>query len=486
MHWFLPWYPVLGDGAFSGQFPMKPQLFPALPILMVDDEQEFLETARLILRSEGITNVEIESDSRQALGHLAAKPFGIVAVDLTMPHVSGQDLLDAVGREYPDIVTLVISGINDVATAVDCMKKGAFDYLLKPMDRDKLVTCIKRAIAYREQRAVTAALKRQVLATDLRQPAAFNAIITASGAMFRIFQYAETIGPTDLPVLITGETGTGKELLARALHEVSGRTGKFVPVNVAGVDDNVFTDTLFGHRRGAFTGADQDRPGLIETATGGTLSLDEIGDLRPESQVKLLRLLQEGSYYPLGADTPKVSRARVVVSTNVDLENAIAGGKFRKDLYYRLEAHQIVIPPLRQRLGDLSLLVDHFSREAAGKFGKNPPKAPTELFRLLANHDFSGNIRELQGMVSDAVSQHADGPLPLEPFQKRIQRQRGKVAGATEAPAIRFTGELPTLEEAEDLLIAEALRRTDGNKTQAAKMLGLNRQTLINRASRSE
>ncbi|MDZ7767137.1 MAG: sigma 54-interacting transcriptional regulator [Melioribacteraceae bacterium] len=221
----------------------------------------------------------------------------------------------------------------------------------------------------------------------------------------------EAIAKTNLPVLITGETGTGKELIANAIHKVSGRKGELVPVNVAGVDDNLFSDTLFGHKKGAFTGAEIERKGLIERAEDGTLFLDEIGDLNIESQVKLLRLLQEGQFYPLGSDIAKLSNARIIVATNRSIKSLQSSNTFREDLYYRLRSHHINIPPLRERKKDIPYLIDFFLIRAAKELGKTKPRPPKELYTLLSNYHFPGNIRELEGIIYDAVSLHKSGIL---------------------------------------------------------------------------
>ncbi len=235
------------------------------------------------------------------------------------------------------------------------------------------------------------------------------------------FKYIESIAVTSQPVLITGKTGVGKELIARTIHRLSGRKGTLAAVNVTGLDDTTFSDTLFDHKRGAFTGADRVRAGLIEKAANGTLFLDETGDLHPTSQVKLLRLLQEREYYPLGADVPRPSNARIVVATNRDLLALQASGTFRADLYYRLLLHRINVPPLRERRDDIPLLVEFFLQRAADELGKTKPTPPPELFILLALYDFPGNIRELQTMIFDAVSRHESWKLSLTGFKEIIR-----------------------------------------------------------------
>ena len=311
--------------------------------------------------------------------------------------------------------------------------------------------------------------------------------------MRSIFQYVEAIAKTILPVLITGETGVGKELIALAIHRLSRRKGEFVPVNVAGVDDNLFSDTLFGHKKGAFTGADRDRKGMIEQASGGTLFLDEIGDLSIQSQVKLLRLLQEGKYYPVGSDVAKLTDARILVATNKDIESMQEAGEFRKDLFYRLQAHHIHVPPLRERKEDISLLVGHFLEKASNELGRKKPTPPQGLFTLLLTYHFPGNIRELEGMVFDALSRHKSGVLSMKSFSDKVapkhpspQESAQEVLVQAERMGVSFAEQLPTLKETEEMLIAEALRRSNGNQTIAAQMLGLTRRALNNRLSRAQ
>jgi DNA-binding NtrC family response regulator len=305
--------------------------------------------------------------------------------------------------------------------------------------------------------------------------------------MRSIFQYIESISVSPQPILITGETGVGKELVASAIHKLSQRRGAFVPVNVAGLDDNIFADTLFGHRKGAFTGADQARSGLVEQASGGTLFLDEIGDLSPGSQVKLLRLLQDGEYFPLGSDVGKRSDARVVVATNQDIQALQESGKFRKDLYYRLCAHHVSIPPLRERLEDLPILLDHFLEKASETLGKKRPTPPRELLTLLSTYPFPGNIRELQSVILDAVSSHKSGKLSMETFKSYLRQKQpafnlhSKHLSQGERPMVSFFEQLPTLKQTEKLLISEAMKRARHNQAVAAQLLGITRQALNKR-----
>jgi transcriptional regulator with PAS, ATPase and Fis domain len=265
-----------------------------------------------------------------------------------------------------------------------------------------------------------------------------------------------------------------------------------VAVNAAGLDDTVFSDTLFGHVKGAYTGADTPRGGLIEQADGGTLFLDEIGDLTPASQVKLLRLLQEGEYFPLGSDVPRSAKARIVAATNHRLSALLSQGRFRKDLSYRLQTHRIYIPPLRERLDDIPQLLDHFLANAASRLNKPTPSVPRELEALLSNHAYPGNVRELESMVFDAVSRHRSGVLSLDTFKLHISRGQSSPGAlrlrrpATADPPITFSHNLPTIKHATRILIEEAMRRTGGNQSRAAKILGISQQALSKRLKKKQ
>ncbi len=464
---------------------MSSAAFPCEPVLIVDDDEDMQRSYGYVLRGSGIDNMAHCSDSREVEDMLAAKSFGMVLLDLNMPYISGRELLPIITNRYPDTPVIVVTGVDHVETAVTCMKNGAFDYLVKPVNEDDLLAAIRRAVTISETRRENQLLKERLLSTELTNPEAFEAIITCNKAMHAIFQYMEAVAGSQQPILITGETGVGKELIANAVHKLSGRTGQFVAVNIAGLDDNIFSDTLFGHLRGAFTGATETRQGLIETAADGTLFLDEIGELALTSQVKLLRLLQEREYLPLGADTPYYTTARVVVATNRTLTNLRDSADFRDDLYYRLRPHHVEVPPLRERLDDLPVLVDNFLQRAASELGKKKPTPPPELMTLLGTYAFPGNIRELEGMVFNAVSTHKGGVLSMDTFKQVITSRPSAAVPLPEAAQAQgalfglSTGTpLPTLREAEDILATEAMRQTNGNQTMAAALLGITRQTL--------
>ena len=399
---------------------MNPIQFPTHPILLVDDEEHFLISADHALNLAGINNIVQCGDSSEVIPTLSKRDFSVVVLDLMMPGLTGQDLLPLILADFPDLPVTVVTGVKDVETAVECLKTGAFDYLMKPINTVRFVSTVRRGVEMNNLRRQTRLLKERVLYDTLEQPDAFSDIITQDSGMHAIFQYAEAIARTDLPVLITGETGVGKELIAAAIHKLSGREGEFVSVNIAGLDDQLFSDTLFGHRKGAYTGADKPRKGLIERASNGTLFLDEIGDLHMESQVKLLRLLQERTYFPLGDDFPRINNARIVVATNRDIQLLRESETFRKDLFFRLQTHHIHLPPLRDRAGDTPLLVEHFLASASETLGEDMRTLASDLLTHLEAYHFPGNVRELEGLVLDAASQHKGGVFSIESFRKEI------------------------------------------------------------------
>ncbi|MDH3974236.1 MAG: sigma-54 dependent transcriptional regulator [Deltaproteobacteria bacterium] len=463
-----------------------------LPILLVDDEEDILHAYKQALRKAFSHEIITFTKGRKLLHFLENNEAAVVVLDLFMPSISGLTLLKEIAVKFPLLPVIVMTGTGEVDTAVECMKEGAFDYLTKPADRNRLVSSIKKAIEMEELRSQVSSLKEYLLSDNLEHEEAFKSIITRSKKIRSIFQYIEATAPSPQPILITGETGTGKELFAGAIHEVSSLRGAFVAVNVAGLDDNMFSDTLFGHAKGAYSGAEQSRNGLVEKAAEGTLFLDEIGDLSESSQVKLLRLLQESSYYPLGSDNQKISNARVVVSTNRDLSKMVSQGLFRKDLYYRLNSHKIYIPPLRERTGDTPLLVKHFIKKSSFILKKKKPTPPNELFDLLSAYHFPGNVRELEGMVFDAVTRHKTGILSTRSFRDsiKLETEKNQVIHSTVNDHTRVrlevSGRLLTLKEAEELLISKAMEKANNNQRLASEMLGITRQALNKRLIRKK
>jgi DNA-binding NtrC family response regulator len=364
------------------------------------------------------------------------------------------------------------------------MKLGALDYLLKPIDVPRFTASVARALELHALRREVASLRSSFLAGPQQTDGAFAAIRTRTPRMLSIFSYLEGIAGTEQPVLITGETGVGKELVARAIHDLSGRSGQFVAVNLAGLDEQMLSDTLFGHRRAAFTGADSEREGMVARAARGTLFLDEIGDLSPQCQVKLLRFLQDGEYYPLGADRPLRSAARIVAATNRDLYAMMAAGSFRRDLYYRLCVHEVPLPPLRERRVDIPLLFEAFLCEAAESLGRPLPAYAPAVIDHLAGYRFPGNIRELRAMVYKAVALHRGGVMGVQLFRDLLDRD---IPPSSPGKGwFNPDGEFPTLKNAVDLLVEESLCRSGGNQGAAAALLGITRQALNKRLTKRQ
>ena len=456
---------------------MEDKHYPERPILSVDDEAGVLMSIKVTLRQAGLNNVNTCQDSRQVLALLSDREPEVILLDLYMPNISGEELLAEITREHPGVPVIVITGASDVETAVRCMKSGAFDYLTKPIENGTLIAAVNRAIDMRALQRENETLKEHLLSEAPAPPKAFRNIISINRRMLSIFQYLNTIAVTFKPLLITGETGTGKELAAQAVHAASGRSGEFVAVNVGGLSDQMFDDTLFGHIRGAYTGADGTRSGMIEKASGGTLVLDEIGDLSPTSQAKLLRLLQSGEYQHLGEDRFRSSNARIIALTNKDLWAMEKEGTFRKDLIFRLKTHHVHLPPLRDRQDDLVLLIDHFIEQACRQLGKSRPTVPKEILTLLAPYDFPGNIRELETIIFDTLSAHQKKTLSLNRIKKYISQShptdRTNQPDTISEDQVLFPTKLPKLKQIGDILVREAMRRAQGNQSVAAAMLGI-------------
>lgn len=462
-------------------------------VLLVDDDASMLFSTTTLLRGAGIVRVASLLDSREVMDFIAGNDVDVLVLDIFMPYISGEQLLLEVRQHYPELPILVMTASDEVEIAVSCMKNGAFDFLVKPVEENRFITTVRKALEMKSLRRQVDDLKRSLLTGRLENASAFSAIITGSQKMRALFQYIASIAASSEPVMIIGETGVGKELIAEALHRASGRRGEMVALNIAGLDDSLFSDTLFGHRKGAFSGADKHRKGLIASARGGTLFLDEVGDLDPASQVKLLRLLQERIYYPLGADVPLTSDAHIVCATNQDLRKLVDVGRFRADLFFRLSVHQVDVPPLSERLEDIPILTNHFLELAAQSMGKRSPTPPPELYTLLSSYRFAGNIRELRSMIFDAVARHKSGVLSMERFRQLILAAGGgdvvrdeQIADGGEKDFRMFSDALPTLKEVEGRLIAEALLRAKGNQGIAAGFLGISRQALNQRLKKKK
>lgn len=466
--------------------------YSSCPIMLVDDETDALALLKSFLCHDGFKNVITFDDSMGALEYFRNDEVALVVMDLRMPKLHGRDLLKFFSELKPHVPVIVVTAECNIEIAIECMRNGASDYLTKPISIKMFMSSVKRALELSK-------LNEDILLLDSATDEDLNArahlfpaIITQDREMFALLSYVEVVAKSAQPVLVSGETGVGKELVARGVHSLSGLKGGFVSVNIAGLDDQMFSDTLFGHRKGAFTGALNDRDGLIMKAAHGTIFLDEIGDLNELSQIKLLRLLQENEYYQLGSDNPLKCNARLVVATNKNLRQCMNDGTFRKDLYYRLCTHQVTIPPLRKRIDDIAPLLDHFVRVASKSMGKGRLSYRRELIDFLVTYEFPGNIRELQSIVHDLVSRTTTPRLSTSLLKKIIAREQepektpfkpGGTPHIQDGEGISFAT-IPTLKQAETALIEKALEIAKNNQGTAARILGITRQALNNRLRR--
>jgi len=457
---------------------MGTSLYPSAPVLIADDVLDIVMTTETVLQFNNITNTITTTDSREVMGILEDTPVSAIILDLIMPNISGKELLKKISLKYPEIPVVIVTGMNDMESAVECIKMGAYDYLVKPVENTRLVNVVERAVRLSDMSKEISFYNQEEGKEDLDNPDNFQHIITKNKDMLSIFSYSEAIAPSNQPVLITGESGTGKGEIAKAIHSCGTRKGPMVSVAIAGLDDTMFSDTLFGHKKGAFTGALNDREGLVKKADGGTLFLDEIGDLEFQSQVKLLQLIQEREYLPLGTDNPEKANVRIICATNINIRKS---EKFRKDLYHRLNTHHIHLTPLKERKEDIPLLLNHFLKQAADEMNKKVPNYPEELISLLQNYDFPGNIRELRAIIYDAMAEHKTKTLSMKSFLKKIGA--GQDYSTTELKNQKVDLSqweiLPKMEDLKALLVEEAHRRTNGNQSLAAKLINVSRSTFI-------
>ncbi|MDC7222952.1 MAG: sigma-54 dependent transcriptional regulator, partial [Spirochaetales bacterium] len=459
--------------------------------LIVEDDFVMANLYKLILNSAGFENLkfcETISCSQQLIKDFS---FSCIFLDIHLPDGNGLDYLSWHRENYPHIPVIIVTSESDETTEQACTELGAFDFFVKPFNKVRLLTSLRNALDHYNMRREIAGFTDVIMSQDVMTRNAFSRIITKSQHMLRIFKYIEALSLSSEPILIQGESGTGKELIAHAIHESSESSGKIVCINVSGLDDTMFSDSLFGHEKGSFTGADKERKGLIHEAAGGTLFLDEIGDLEVKSQIKLLRLLQEREYYTLGSDKPKQSHARIITATNVDLTSKINEGSFRKDLYYRLRPHRIVLPPLRERKDDILLLFNHFIKEKARELKTKIPVFPRELKEYLYSYSFPGNIREIKGIAEDLLFRSTLGPITEEELKYQFnldleeEGARDDLLRYDSIPdridflhIMEIYGHIPTLEEVENMFIREALKYHNGNQQGAADMLGISQSKI--------
>ena len=442
-------------------------------ILVVDDENSMCEFMKIMLGKEGY-DVDAEQDGRRAVERVAEKPYDLVIADLMMPKMSGLELMEEVRGDHPDLPFLVMTAFASVETAIEALKKGASDYVTKPFKIDEIKLTIQKTLESRELRK-----ENQELKARLQDTYSFDRFIGGDPRIEQVKTMAREVAGTDATILIRGESGTGKDLLASAIHQHSPRSEKpFVTVNCGALPETLLESELFGHVKGSFTGAIRDHGGLFRAAGGGTLFLDEIAETTAAIQVKLLRVLEDKRVTPIGSTTGIPVDVRLITATNADLEAAVQAGKFRTDLYYRLNVIQIVIPPLRERVDDLDMLCEHFIERSCKRANCDVKRLSPEARTLLRNYNWPGNVRELQNVIERAVVLSKKPVLDIIDFPEKL------AIPATATPATESRPETPTLESIEKAYIYWVLKQTDWQKSKAAQILGIDNSTLYRKISR--
>jgi len=445
-------------------------------ILIVDDDVDYLDILKRGLETSGFDNVGTEDNAQAALsGFEAGAIFDIVLIDMHMPEMDGMTLLEEIKRICPDTECIMVTAVNDARIAVECLKKGAYNYLVKPIANEDLVLSIQRALERKRLLNILELEKRKTL-PKLKNPKPFKSIITRSTNILRVLTQAELHAVSDVPLLITGDSGTGKELLARAIHSASPRAVyPFTPVNMASVAATLFDAEFFGHTRGAFTGAEKDRVGYLEHSHKGTLFLDEIGNLPVELQGKLLRVLQDGEYIKIGTSAHRRADIRFIAATNEDLDKMVAQKKFRKDLFYRIRGGWLHLPPLRERREDIPILIEAFLKEFSTPSAKDRIKGLDEdTLSILMNYDYPGNIRELRSIIHSAVNLAQGKPISIDLLPEHIRKSAStaKPKGGNDA------GPVQPLSEVEKAHILKVFRLAEENKSKTARLLGIGLNTL--------
>lgn len=434
-------------------------------ILIIEDNTSLATLLNMLLASEGMTTT-LCHDGLEASKRIEKEEFDVMVTDIRLPGLTGLELFALARKLRPEMPVIIMTAHGTIPDAVQAIRDGAYDYITKPFENDAFVHIIKNALELRQIRRENSELK-QYVKSSIRPD------MTGDSAAFRAaLSLADTVAPTDAPVLVTGESGTGKELIARHLHSKSPRAGRqFIAVNCGAIPENLIESELFGHKKGSFTGADKDAKGKIAEADGGTLFLDEIGEMPLAAQVKLLRFLQEGEVQPVGASMPVKVNARIVAATNRDLKDFAAKGRFREDLFYRLNVFPLEMPPLRNRREDIPALVSHFSR----KYGAKGLRFPDNVMQKLVQYRWPGNIRELENVIYRLSILVKDGDAPMSLLPQEISPD----------PLACLNLHLPDegidLEELEKSLVLRALERCSGNKSKAAEYLKIPRHVLLYR-----
>jgi len=433
-----------------------------MKILIVDDEDVSLSSVKRILKWHGIKNVEICDNGREAIKRIRQENFDLVLLDLLMPDVDGMQVLESTKPFCPGTEFLILTAVDDIQTTVRAMRQGAYDYLVKPVDNELLILSIERAY---ERKGLLAGLTTNAGCDASDIPTAFADTITGDKQMKALISYAQVMARSGNPILITGESGTGKELMARGIHRAGpSPSGPFVAVNVSAIPATMFESQFFGHAKGAFTGADNSHSGFFEQADSGTLFLDEIGELPIGLQSKLLRVLEDKTFTPLGAKSPVCVDFRLVSATNTNLEAACQEGKFRIDLMYRLKSAHVCLPPLRERRGDIALLAAHFLQKACLRHKKNMEGFSPEAIQLLTRKDYPGNIRELAQIVENAVLL-AEAPYILPAHLGGNSPADTQLSSSSRS--------LCTLKENDTAHVIFVLNSTGGNRRETARILGV-------------
>ncbi len=434
-------------------------------IVIADDEKNTREGLKWALERKNL-NIALAADGEEALQVIRSQPVDILLTDLKMPKLDGIELLNHVRSESASTEVVMLTGHGTVESAVDAMKAGAFDYLIKPINIDELNMLVDRILANRALKDENAQLREQV-----EQRFGMDNIVGRSEVMTRVFNKVRTVAPSRANILLYGESGTGKELIANAIHQHSPRKHRpFVKINCGALPLTLLESELFGYEKGAFTGAVKQKPGRFELADGGTILLDEIGETGPEFQVRLLRVLQEGTFERVGGTETIKTDVRVIAASNKRLDELVKTGDFREDLYYRLKVVEIDLPPLRERRDDIPLLVDHFLEEFARYYDKPKPRINHRAMSLLQNYDWPGNVRQLRNVLEGTIVM-TQGEITVADLPDDIRNEEGNVQ-YVKIPAST------SLRDAERDLIQAALIHYGGNRAQTARSLGLGRKTL--------
>jgi DNA-binding NtrC family response regulator len=420
-------------------------------------------------------DVDLAADAESALEKALAAPPDLIITDLNLPSRSGMELIGDLQERGIDATLVVLTAHGTIDSAVDATRRGVYDYLVKPVDRERLTTVVQKGLERSSLRQEVAHLRRELLRTGR-----FQDVVGKSPAMLEIYRMVEQVAPSSAPVLITGESGTGKELIARAIHRMSQRPEtRFVAINCGAIPETLLESEIFGHERGAFTGAIAARAGCFEMADGGTLFLDEIGEMPVELQSKFLRVLEDGVVRRVGGSREITVRVRVIAATNAPVEQLLERGKFRDDLYYRLNVFPLALPPLRKRREDLLLLAEHFLAEFSRANDRTLAGFSEDALALLAKYNWPGNVRELRNAIQRAVILCREGEIQAHHLPPRVRA--GTSAAAPEHATAPGSVSLPvgtSIDDAERVLILETLASCGGNKTQAAAQLGISVKTL--------